>query len=306
MDTQGMKEPRAEAAGNPPGRFRGMVVSDLDGTLLRRDHSVSAADLETLVGLGKEPFLRAVATGRSLYSARKVLPDEFPIEYLIFSSGAGIMDWRTKSLVRKDTLAPDEVARAMSALKELSADFMVHRPVPDNHYFVSYHSGRENPDFVKRCEIYREFWESADYGDPFRGEACEVLAVVPPGEVACSEVFQGYPLHRRLEKSLAPLKIIRATSPIDGLSTWVEIFPAGVSKGNAAEWIALREGLGRANALALGNDYNDLDLLEWASGRYVVANAPESLKKRYPSVGHHEESAFTDAVAKWRSTRMPS
>jgi hypothetical protein len=86
----------------------------------------------------------------------------------------------------------------------------------------------------------------------------------------------------------------------------VEIFPAGVSKGNAAEWIALKEGLGRSNALALGNDYNDLDLLEWASGRYVVANAPASLRERYPSVGHHEESAFTDAVVKWRAARMQS
>ena len=146
----------------------------------------------------------------------------------------------------------------------------------------------------------------AGYGEPFHGEACEVLAVVPPGGAPGSEVFLGCPLHRLLEKSLAPLKIIRATSPIDGLSTWVEIFPAGVSKGNAAEWIALREGLGRSNALALGNDYNDLDLLEWASGRYVVANAPASLRERYQSVGHHEESAFTDAVTKWRSARMPS
>ena len=150
-----MKGSRAEAAGYTRGRFRGMVVSDLDGTLLRRDHSVSAEDLETLVDLGKEPVLRAVATGRSLYSARTVLPDGFPIEYLIFSSGAGIMDWRTKSLVWKDTLAADEVARAVSVLKELSADFMVHRPVPDNHFFVYYHSGRDNPDFAKRCEIYR-------------------------------------------------------------------------------------------------------------------------------------------------------
>jgi hydroxymethylpyrimidine pyrophosphatase-like HAD family hydrolase len=123
----------------------------------------------------------------------------------------------------------------------------------------------------------------------------------PPQKSPEPEVFQDCPLHRRLEEFLAPLKIIRATSPIDGLSTWVEIFPAGVSKGSAAEWIALREGLGGANALALGNDYNDLDLLDWASHRYVVANAPASLKESYPSVGHHEESAFTEAVAKWRA-----
>ena len=171
---------RIEAVDSPRNHFHAMVVSDLDGTLLRRDHTVSPTDLQTLVALGNEQVLRVIATGRSLYSARQVLPDAFPIEYLIFSSGAGVLDWRAKTLVQKHTLSANEVERAVSALKALSADFMIHRPVPDNHYFVYYHSGRENPDFAKRCEIYRDFAVPADYSDPFFGEACEVLAVEPP------------------------------------------------------------------------------------------------------------------------------
>jgi hydroxymethylpyrimidine pyrophosphatase-like HAD family hydrolase len=295
-----MMELRTEAAGSPRNHFHAMVVSDLDGTLLRRDHSVSPTDLQTLVALGNEPVLRVIATGRSLYSARKVLPDEFPIEYLIFSSGAGVLDWRAKTLVRKHTLSANEVERAVSALKALSADFMIHRPVPDNHCFVYYHSGRENPDFARRCDIYRDFAVPAGYSDPFFGEACEVLAVEPP------DMNSGGGLHTRLAERLDPLKIIRATSPIDGLSTWVEIFPPGVSKALAAEWIAMGEGLGRTKVLALGNDYNDLDLLDWAPSRYVVANAPASLRERYPSVGNHEESAFTEAVMRWQAVRRDS
>jgi hydroxymethylpyrimidine pyrophosphatase-like HAD family hydrolase len=318
-----MNEPGTGAMDSPRDRFRGLVVSDLDGTLLRRDHSVSPTDLETLVVLGSEPVLRVIATGRSLYSARNVLPDSFPIDYLIFSSGAGILDWRAKSLVQKHTLSANEVARAVSALKDLSADFMIHRPVPDNHYFVYYHSGRENPDFARRCDIYRDFAVPADYRDSFSGEACEVLAVEPPDADAAESLAAsatelsgtssgGLPgggrrdrgLHTRLAERLDPLKIIRATSPIDGLSTWVEIFPHGVSKASAAEWIALREGLGRTKALALGNDYNDLDLLDWAPTRYVVANAPASMLERYPSVGHHDENAFTEAVMRWRNRKL--
>jgi hydroxymethylpyrimidine pyrophosphatase-like HAD family hydrolase len=297
-----MEKHRTGEESSARGRFLGMVVSDLDGTLLKRDQTASPEDLATLAALGNEPVIRVIATGRSLYSARKVLHEGFPIDYLIFSSGAGIMDWRSGALVKTHTLSAPEVARAASTLKAHSADFMIHRPIPDNHYFVSYHSGRVNFDFARRCEIYRDFATHAGYGDAFFGEACEVLAVEPPdGRPPCEPEVRA--LHVKLAESLSPLKVIRATSPIDGASTWVEIFPAGVSKAHASEWIALREGLEREKVLALGNDYNDLDLLEWAPVRYVVENAPESLRTSYPSVGHHEESAFTEAVHRWKRCR---
>jgi hydroxymethylpyrimidine pyrophosphatase-like HAD family hydrolase len=95
--------------------------------------------------------------------------------------------------------------------------------------------------------------------------------------------------------------VIRTTSPIDGESTWIEIFPPSVSKARAAEWIAAREGIESSRTLAIGNDYNDLDLLDWAPAGYLVANAPDDLKTRFPTVGSHEENGFTEAIGRWLS-----
>ena len=76
-----------------------MVVTDLDGTLIRSDRTFADDDLEALRVLGSEGIVRVIATGRSLYSARLVLDPEFPIDYLIFSTGAGILEWQSQTLI---------------------------------------------------------------------------------------------------------------------------------------------------------------------------------------------------------------
>jgi len=113
-----------------------MVVTDLDGTLFQRDHKMSPRNLRTLVELGRRGTLRVIATGRNLFSARKVLPPDFPVDFVLFSSGAGVMDWPAQRLIRSVSMSAEEVARAFRALATRRLDFMVQRPIPDNHYFL--------------------------------------------------------------------------------------------------------------------------------------------------------------------------
>jgi len=61
-----------------------MIITDLDGTLLTRERTVSNNDINTLVDLGKLNIPRIIATGRSVLSAKRVLSDNFPIDFLIF------------------------------------------------------------------------------------------------------------------------------------------------------------------------------------------------------------------------------
>ena len=100
-----------------------MVVTDLDGTLFQRDRRPSPRNLRTLVELGRRGRLRVIATGRNLFSARKVLPPDFPVDYLLFSSGAGIMDWPAQELLRSVTMGREEVDRAFRALAARRLDF---------------------------------------------------------------------------------------------------------------------------------------------------------------------------------------
>lgn len=270
-----------------------MVISDLDGTLYQRGGSFSSGDLQTLESLSKKGITRVIATGRSLYSLKKVVSPDFPIDYLIFSSGAGIMDWRSKELLKKvESLKGTEVKKAALLLKRMDLDFMIHRPIPENHFFTYYPSGRDNPDFESRCLIYREF---ADPGSlPIRQfpPACQLLAVENGNHRES--------LYEEIKKKLKYQKVIRTTSPLNDRSTWIEIFPKTVSKGLAASWLSARLGLKADRVMALGNDYNDLDLLHWAGDSYVVESSPAELKEHFSIITEAgRDENLTAAVQSW-------
>ena len=105
--------------------------------------------------------------------------------------------------------------------------------------------------------------------------------------------------YKYIANNLESLSVIRTTSPIDGKSTWIEIFPSSVSKSQAAEWLRLKCNIPRTRVMAVGNDYNDLDLLKWAHRSYVVGNAPNDLKSRFQIVAVNTQNGFSEAVSHW-------
>ena len=76
-----------------------MVLVDLDGTLLNNSKLIGGKDKDTLHFLGERNIVRVFATGRNLFSAKKVLNETTPFDYLVFSSGAGVYDWRKQKLL---------------------------------------------------------------------------------------------------------------------------------------------------------------------------------------------------------------
>jgi hydroxymethylpyrimidine pyrophosphatase-like HAD family hydrolase len=270
----------------------GMVVTDLDGTLFQSERRISARNYRTLEDLGSRRVLRVVATGRHLLSARRVLADGFPIDFLIFSSGAGILAWRSQKLLRSISMSEEEVASAFEAFSSRSLDFMVHRPIPHNHHFVYYSSGEGNPDFEARCALYREFAKPGRPGLLPMRKACQLLAIEP--------YFRSFSRYRQIKAQLPGLTVIRTTSPLDGKSRWLEIFPGRVSKALASRWLARTQGIREDRILAVGNDFNDLDLLRWAAKSFAVGGAPEELAGQFPVVRGGDESDFSEAVAIWR------
>ncbi len=262
-----------------------MVVTDLDGTLLGPQGRVSPADLATLQRLGGLGVARVIATGRSLHSARRVLDARFPLDYLIFSSGGGIVEWSSQKLLCAHHLTLPEVTHIADMLVQERIDFMLHRPIPDNHLFAYHTSGAHNPDFATRLALYREYATPlVDRARDF-GPACQFVAITRQSN-----------LYDNLRQRLEGLTVIRTTSPLDGSSLWIEIFPLHVSKAQAAQWLCGRLSLTPCGALAIGNDYNDLDLLEWAQWAVVVANAPPALKSAFAVTASNHESGFSRAV----------
>ena len=270
------------------------LVTDLDGTLLDSRGVLSAANRATLLALARAGVLRVVATGRNLHSALTALPGDAPIDYLVFASGAGIMSWPDRALVHREELGDDEALAAADALCELALDFMLHAGVPDNHRFWYRRGDGPNPDFERRLARYAQHavpWPDAPPAGPFS----QLLAIEPGGD----EAQPAEARHGSLRRLLEPLHVIRTTSPLDHRSAWFEVFPAGVSKASGARWLLERHALAQTTVLAVGNDFNDEDMLAWAPHARVVANAPAELRRRFATVAGNDDDGFSAAVQDW-------
>ncbi len=269
---------------------RKLFVTDFDGTLLRSDGLFMERDLAALEHLQDLGVTVAIATGRSLHSLSKAAPRRLPVDYIISSTGAGLSPYPEGTLIRKAELSKSEVERAVGVLRRGNLDFMIQNPLPHNHRFLYSRATEENPDFSNRIEYYRQFCGPLGHTST-RMSASQLIAVLPPGDP--SGVI------REIRKELPDLSVIQATSPLDGRSTWVEIFPPGVSKSDTAECLCEILGIARENVMAVGNDYNDLDLLNWAGHKFVVENAPHDLKSRFPVVASNDNGGVADAVMSW-------
>ena len=267
------------------------VFTDLDGTLLGPDQKLCDRNRATLEHLDSLGVTRVVVTGRSLFSCDRVLDDTFPIDLLVTSSGAGIFSFRPKTLLCQFALDNTEMARAIDILEQMKLVFMVHDTVPDNHRFLWRRFGRANPDFDRRLSLYAGHHHMLEQESTPVCDAAQLLAIAPSGDPTS--------LHDELARYLPNLNIVRTTSPLDHCSVWYEIFPKTVGKSHAAQWVCDHFELDAVTALAVGNDFNDVDMLRWASVARVVANAPEPLAQEFRLVADHSEAGFSDAVAEW-------
>jgi len=267
-----------------------LFLTDFDGTLRRSDGTFSETDLAAIHGLRDAGVVTAIATGRNLYSFKKSGGMEIPVDYVIFSTGAGIIDRTDGSLIYSMSIDGDATKAAARALIAEDLDFMVHRPVPENHHFRYRPSGNDRGDFRKRIDLYRDYAEAGSGFDDF-GASSQLIAII--------DGHDGYGIIERLRASLPGMNIIRTTSPLDGVSGWIEIFPGNVSKGHATAWLAGRLGVTRENAAGVGNDYNDVDMLEWTGSSFMTANAPEDIKGAFAAVPSHDECGVAAAIRAW-------
>lgn len=264
-----------------------MVVTDLDGTLLNSKGLVDKPNLETLNRLGEIGIARVIATGRSPFSVEKVIPNDFPVDYIVFSSGAGTIRWIDKQIMHERHLSQVETQRVINEFINLKVDFMVHDPIPHNHCFLYHSNNIENPDFFRRIEVYSSFCQPYIPGIEYPNGATQLIAVLPNNPRLFNSISTKFP----------ELKVIRTTSPLDGDSIWMEVFPKDVSKAYGITWLCKNEVNCSINdVIAIGNDFNDLDMLELIENSYVVSNAPSELKTRFLLVSSNNDFGFSEAV----------
>ncbi|MBN1880387.1 HAD family phosphatase [bacterium] len=276
----------------------GMICIDLDGTLIRGGSPIQEEVLEKLVLIGKAGWIRVIATGRSPGSIHRIIPDigRFPIDYIVFSSGAGIINCHQQNAVRVVNHSPAALTPVLNLLNEMQLDYMIHQAAPNNTRFSWFSHGKQNPDFNRRIKLYEtECVALPDAPSNWSQPSSQIIVILP--HVKATDHFN------TLIKTLTSFSIVRTTSPLDGESIWAEIFPKIVSKGQTCRWLMSQFGMS-LRTIAIGNDTNDLDLLQWADEGYVVMDATTELKKLFRIISSGDRHPVSHLIMNLLGTVM--
>lgn len=266
-----------------------IFATDFDGTLLRNDGTFSAKDLTALVTLRENGCAVVLATGRSPFSLQRCLGERtLPVDWYVLSSGAGVMN-SIGEVTLSRTLSQDDTLEIHNAFAELGiSDTSIQGTFPDAH-ILHWMEGKRCSDFRKRLAYYRDFSKVIDNPEI---PSTEVIGFVHPDQA--EDILSA--LKETIGKKYS---IVRATSPIDHKTVWIEIFSRGVNKASACDIIREYLRIPLQLTAAVGNDWNDIQMLRWAERSFVSANAPEELLKEFENVPSNLHNAVATAAEIW-------
>jgi Cof subfamily protein (haloacid dehalogenase superfamily) len=267
-----------------------LVATDLDGTFLRNDKSISKENLNTLLSLGDRDILRVVATGRNLRKTQEVIASHIPFDYIVFSSGAGVYDCKNDKLLYFRNINKQVVQQLSDFLIARDLNFHLFKPVPENYKCWYYRGSVYCQEFEKYFDFHQSHAEPLPVNQPLNSEACQFLVVFP------NDMDRFLSLKREIQANFSEVKVVRTSSPLETGYIWMEIFHHSVSKGNGVKFVCDSLQIEHEYTLGIGNDFNDLDLLEFTNYSYIVSNGPEELKDRFLSAHSNEDNAFAQAV----------
>jgi Cof subfamily protein (haloacid dehalogenase superfamily) len=257
---------------HPPVR---LVAIDMDGTLLPTfSQSISPRNAKALRAAQQAGITVAIATGRrTAYTAPLLaglgLRADMP---LITSNGA---------VTR--TLGGDPIDRSHLEARVARGLCSLLRPFGTLVFTF---------DHIGPGELVLEDFEQAHHRIALWVEANrDAIEVVQPLENALPDgndpiqgmVTGGLGKMRLAEQALkasewsGSCEAVRTEYPARDLSI-LDLLPPGVSKGWALERLASRLGVDRKETMAIGDNWNDVDMLEWAGQAVMMANAAQDLR----------------------------
>jgi Cof subfamily protein (haloacid dehalogenase superfamily) len=233
-----------------------LVASDIDGTLLGPDTTISPRTRDVLARLAAAGTPVVLVTGRPVRWLKVVydqLAEPLPA---ICANGAVVYDPVNDEVLRADPLEPHllaEVARRLRA------------EVPGVAFAVEIADGRE-----MRHEAHYPLRWDADT-DAIRAiESLEELCSVPAVKLLARAGEQDPDVFVQLVAG-ALRGLAEAThSSYSGL---VEISAVGVTKAAGLAWYCAQLGIAQRDVLAFGDMPNDVPMLTWAGRGVAVANA---------------------------------
>ncbi len=265
-----------------------LIALDIDGTLLNGRREMSDATVDAVRHAAGRGVRVTVCTGRSLPSAVSAV-ERLPLDApYVLNNGAMIYDvpMRRARYVRHlpGRLATD----AVRLFRSIGFHPIVYGPLPEVRYFYYDSFDPDNHAFVDYAAQNADRVHRVDDVCDFLGHDVTCITVAERIErVKSRETF--------IKAQLKDAEVVFEISPWDRCYCIITVMPSGVSKGDGLRRLARLLGIDLSDVMAVGDNLNDLEMLDAAGLGVAMGNAAPETRAR---ADHVTASVDDEGVAR--------
>jgi Cof subfamily protein (haloacid dehalogenase superfamily) len=268
-----------------------LLAIDIDGTLLDSRGRLPAAHRDALIEASARGVEIALATGRSFHFTGPVV-DLLPIPLTLIVNNGAVVKHKDGATALRHVLSCDAARRILDETRHLEDSVAIVFDRLDDRQIVFERMDWSHPNRRGYYDKNKAF--IAKTLSPLREALTEdPIQVMFNGSVE--------PM-RELVASLRALPVadqftVAITEYVPRDFSLVDVNGAACSKGTTlARWVAL-QGLTAADVMAVGDNLNDVEMLDFAGTAFVMGNATDALKSRgYRITGTNDEDGLASAI----------
>jgi Cof subfamily protein (haloacid dehalogenase superfamily) len=235
-----------------------MIALDVDGTLLNDQYELTPKTREAVTKASESGAVIVLCTGRGPANTLPIL-EELGLEGIVIThNGAAVVQSRDRSVLHEVTFEAEEIRSLAAYCRETGLHFDLHAP------FDLYIETMTEP--VKA--MYEKFMLKPVFVPDVAAVDANKVKMSIFGPQEWLDV-----LEREWDQIGCGLRKIRS-----GLN-FIDVQNPEATKGHALKELAKDLAIPQSRVLAVGNYYNDQEMIEWAGLGIAMANSPEPLKR---------------------------
>jgi hypothetical protein len=266
-----------------------LLATDIDGTLLNPQFQISEGDLDALRrahGAGIEVVL---VTGRR-HTFALPIAKQLGFDLWLISSNGAVTRSLSGETFHRDLMPAETCRRLCGAMQEFRGNTVLTFDKETKGAIVLERMDEVGASIRRWLEKNMEFIEMVV---PIE----RALVTDPVQAMFCGTMERMSHALRALERADMDglVTVLRTEYPARDLSM-IDVLNAGCSKGHALERWAKYRGFGREEVMAVGDNHNDVEMLEFAGHPVIMGNACEELRGRGWRVTHGNDACGVAAA----------
>jgi Cof subfamily protein (haloacid dehalogenase superfamily) len=249
-----------------------LLAVDIDGTLLNPQFQISEPDLAALRRARAEAIEVVVVTGRRHTFALPIV-QMLDFDAWVISSNGAVTRSLSNETFHRDLLPAETCRKLCAAMREFRGNTVLTYDKDGKGAIVLEHMKELNVSIQRWLEKNLQYIE---FVIPIEAS----LTIDPVQAMFCGTIPRMHEALTAIEASglQNQITVLRTEYPIRDLSI-VDVLNQGCSKGHALERWARYRGIPRDEVMAIGDNYNDIEMLAFAGLPFIMGNASEELRR---------------------------